>query len=321
MQRILDPAQIEAFAERSVPRLRLPDRATVYLKRAGRLSALSTGHAIGEYLELIAALCDAQHQVCIQRGAAATPPDHDRAQLLEGIARGAHGLPPLQASAWRRNALWRGTLVELCAAVSGRAPVAARTVCERLQREPPEWLEAQADRLLGVDPGALDLQSAPFLMAALQVYWLGLVQLLEQHPGAIATLVKGPTEPAMGGVCPVCGTLPVTSVVRADAQYQGYRYLHCPLCACEWHLVRVKCSHCLSSEGIHYHYLPERSEAVRAESCDSCRTYRKILYHEQDPAAEAVADDLASLSLDLLMGVERYRRATGNPFLWQPQGD
>ena len=62
MQRILDPAQIEAFAQRSIPRLRLADPATLYLGRAERLLALSAGHVIGDYLQLIASLCQAQHR-------------------------------------------------------------------------------------------------------------------------------------------------------------------------------------------------------------------------------------------------------------------
>jgi FdhE protein len=322
MQRILDPAQIEAFTERSIPRLRLADPATLYLKRAQRLSALSAGHAIGDYLEFVAALCEAQHRVRDEWLTPPGAPSSEPVQLHAQVARAqSHGLPVLQASAWRRDTVWRAMLAGLCGSLASGVPPSARAVSERLLRQEPAWLETQADRLLGVSAGAPDLQSAPFLMAALQIYWLGLTRWVERESGVVASLQKGPAEMAMAGVCPVCGTLPVASVVRADAQYQGYRYLHCPLCACEWHLVRIKCTHCLSSEGIHYHYLPESSEAVRAESCDSCRTYRKILYHEKDPAADPVADDLASLSLDLLMGTERFRRPSGNPFLWQPAGE
>ncbi len=318
MQRILDPAQIEAFAERSIPRLRLPDPATVFLKRAERLRALSAGHAIGDYLEFIACLCEAQHR------AQATAPSEgtDIRQLSAPLARAElHGLPALQASAWRRDASWRATLAELCQSLQGRMPAAARALGERLSGEEPAWLETQADRLLGVTAGAPEPQATPFLMAALQVYWTGLVRGLRRDASVLAALENRPSEAAMGGVCPVCGTLPVASVVRADSPYQGYRYLHCPLCATEWHMVRIKCSHCLSSEGIDYHYVAEGAEAIRAESCDACRSYRKILYHEKDPAGEPVADDLASLSLDLLMGTEGYRRPSGNPFLWQPATD
>ena len=64
MQRILDPGRIEAFAHRSIPRRRLPDRTSVFPKRAQRLRALAQqglGQSIGEYLRLMAGLADAQH--------------------------------------------------------------------------------------------------------------------------------------------------------------------------------------------------------------------------------------------------------------------
>jgi len=34
-----------------------------------------------------------------------------------------------------------------------------------------------------------------------------------------------------------------------------------------------------------------------------------------------VADDLASLALDLLMSEAGYHRGSGNPLLWQPAGE
>ena len=60
MQRILDPAQIEAFAQRTIPRIRLPDPASLFLRRAARLRDLSEGHAVGDYLRLMATVSDAQ---------------------------------------------------------------------------------------------------------------------------------------------------------------------------------------------------------------------------------------------------------------------
>jgi FdhE protein len=102
-----------------------------------------------------------------------------------------------------------------------------------------------------------------------------------------------------------------------DGQSQGYRYLHCALCASEWHLVRVTCSQCQNTENIGYHSIAGGSAAIRAESCDRCHTYRKILYQEKDADVEPVADDLASLALDLLMAEAGYHRGSGNPLLWQ----
>jgi FdhE protein len=102
-----------------------------------------------------------------------------------------------------------------------------------------------------------------------------------------------------------------------DKHSQGYRYLHCALCASEWHLVRITCSQCHSTANIAYHSIEGGAEAVRAESCDECHTYRKILYQEKDTSVEPVADDLASLALDLLMSEAGYHRGSGNPLLWQ----
>ena len=46
-------------------------------------------------------------------------------------------------------------------------------------------------------------------------------------------------------------------------------------------------------------------------------TYRKIFYQEKQLGVDPVADDLASLALDVLMGEEGYSRSSGNPLLWQ----
>ncbi len=53
-----------------------------------------------------------------------------------------------------------------------------------------------------------------------------------------------------------------------------------------------------------------------AESCDECGTYRKVVSQEKDPLAEPLADDLASLMLDLLMGETKFQRASPNPLLY-----
>jgi len=335
MQRILDPAQIEAFAQRAIPRVRLPDPADVFSRRAERLRKLSSGHSLGGYLGLMAAVSDAQ-QVALGTPAfeghtftGLHPADRvsPSAQRLEQAHR--HRMPPLLASGWPREPRWREILAGLCGAVATLPgfPSAVRAICDRLGRQPEAQLEKQADLILTASGEGADTETAPFIMAALQVVW---VQMAASLPAGVAKDLAGePLEvgspgaertraiDALSGVCPVCGTLPVASIVRSDKQYQGYRYLHCALCSTEWHLVRIKCSHCQATEGIRYHHVEGGSEAVRAESCDGCRTYRKILYQEKDPGVEAVADDLGSLALDLLMTEDGYHRSSGNPLLWQ----
>jgi len=320
MQRILDPAQIEGFAQRTIPRVRLPDPANFFARRAARLRKLSENHVLGAYLRLMAAVNDAQ-----QAALGALRPLAGDSQVplpveLRMAQASSHGMPPLQAAGWPRDGRWRAIVSELCDAVGALPdfPDGVRAVCSRVREWPATRLEQQADLLLAAAIDGIDAEAAPFIMAALQVYWADMAASLTLEIAKdLAADHDHAANASVPGVCPVCGTLPVASVVRADKQYQGYRYLHCALCATEWHLVRVKCSHCLSTEAIHYQAIEGGSEASRAECCDRCHTYRKIFYQEKDMDVEPVADDLGSLALDLLLTAEGYHRDSGNPLLWQ----
>jgi FdhE protein len=308
MERVLDPARIEAFGERELARVRLPERGQTFSRRAARLRQLAAserageGGAIGDYLRLMAVLADAQQSALASVTAAR--PNADALRLAR-----TRGTPPAHAAGLARETSWRDVLGEICSSVleSGALPVAVREICEQLREDPPVSLEAHADALLAGRVEDLDAAAAPFLMSALQVYWLDLATRFT------AQEVK-PLE--VHGVCPVCGTLPVASVVRVDKSSCGNRYLHCALCATEWHMVRITCSYCQETESLTYYSIEGGSPAARAESCGSCRGYRKIFYQEKDPAVEPVADDLASVALDVLLGMEGYHRLSGNPLLW-----
>ena len=148
--------------------------------------------------------------------------------------------------------------------------------------------------------------------AALSLYW-----------AQMANLIPGKARAEYGEqrqYCPVCGSMPVSSMVQIGTT-QGLRYLHCNLCETEWHVVRVKCSNCEQSGKLHYWSLDDEQAAIKAESCDDCGTYLKILYQEKEPKVEAVADDLASLVLDARMEQEGYARSSINPFLFPGEGE
>lgn len=305
MQRILEPGQIESFGQRTLPRLRLPDRERVFSTRAARLRQQSesgaVGHAIGDYLRLMAHLADAQHAE-LANISSALPSAEQIANARE------FRMPIVAANGWQRDEHWRRVLMSICNSITTLPDVAApaRAVCDRLRKLTPDELELQADALLATQIEAVDVASAPFIMAALQVYWVDMASRFR---------TDDVHELDIPGVCPVCGTLPVASVVRADPRSQGFRYLHCALCATEWHMVRVKCSHCYTTQGITYQSIESGPPGIRAECCDTCHTYRKILYQEEDGNIEPVADDLASLALDLLLSEAGYRRASANPLL------
>jgi FdhE protein len=96
---------------------------------------------------------------------------------------------------------------------------------------------------------------------------------------------------------------------------EGVRYVQCSLCATQWNQVRVRCVSCGSTKGISYQAIEGVADSIKAETCDECGTYMKILYQTKDMELEPVADDVASLGLDLLVSEAGWRRAAVNPFL------
>ena len=312
-QRILERGQIETLTSRSIPRVRLPDRTRAFADRAARLRTLAQGHALGGYLDLIATLCDAQ-QAALAHHAPAQPDADAVTRARE------HAMPALPATG-PRDASWQSLLHALLTDVAARpgAPSAIADLASRLGNASPDWLEAQASAALDERSDLLDLAAAPFVMAALQVHWTALTAGFRADD---LTTLDAP------GVCPLCGSLPVASIVHAVSPYQGYRYLHCALCATEWHRVRIHCTGCgAAGKDIGYHTLSRTDEsddgsaAVRAESCEQCHGYRKIVYREKDTAVEPLADALATLALDVLLGEQGYHRLSTNPLLWQRAGD
>lgn len=310
LQRILPRGEIEALDHNVIPRVTLPERASVFAARAARLRQLAADNPVADYLLLMAQLVDAQHRAL--KGCAAPEATQDRISLAQ-----AHGMPPLQAVGWPRDPLWRrilGQLVDEVARAQG-VPAEAVEVCAALRRaldEDPESLEDLAEAVLAEQDQGVDSAAAPFVMAALQVYWTDLASRYDPKQLPVASPF---------GVCPVCASLPVASIVRVGGQYEGYRYLCCSLCSTQWHMVRVKCSHCEDVETVAYQAIEGRSPAIKAETCDHCHTYRKIFYQDKDLYVEPVADDLASLMLDVLVGEAGYSRASGNPLLWHGAED
>jgi len=75
-------------------------------------------------------------------------------------------------------------------------------------------------------------------MAALQVVWTDLAADIDKRDVPYLETL---------GLCPVCGSHPVASMVRLGGEHDNYRYLQCGLCATEWHMVRSKCSNCDST--------------------------------------------------------------------------
>ncbi|MCU6499502.1 formate dehydrogenase accessory protein FdhE [Rugamonas sp. A1-17] len=328
VQRLLAPGEIEALDHNAIPRLLLPQPRSLFSARAARLRQLAKneikGIPVGEtlrgYLLLMAALVDAQAAVVqnFPSDAFALPAAADIDVSLE------HNMPPLPVSGARPPS-WRSVfsalLDQLDPLAEGQPQIAS--VLAELRALDSAELEGCADAVLSELTDSVNPLHAPFIAAALQITWTMRAGQLDAQ--RVAPLVTNT-------LCPVCGAHPVASVIRIGGQSQGYRYLQCSCCASEWHMVRVKCSCCEHTAHIAYQSIepaddtgatPEPtnkandpSKVARAETCDDCRTYRKIFNQEHDYNVEPLADDLASLALDLLVGEAGYARASGNPLLW-----
>jgi FdhE protein len=269
--------------------VRLPDPARTFEVRAARFQALAPGHAIGPYLELLGSLAAAQALAC-----RSMPVTLDGPELLSPV--------PLLANDWVRSSAWRHALDRIVGQVrQAPAPHETAESLSRLERMPAADLEDAATAVLERATAADPAVSA-FVAAALEVYWTTLAALVP--PGLFAR--DG------GSRCPVCGSPPVAGIVLGD---RPLRYLTCSLCAAEWYLPRLTCAHCGSTADLSYYLVDGTPPGIKAEACARCRHYLKLLYLEHLPAADPVADDVASVALDLLMGEEGFARAGVNPFL------
>jgi FdhE protein len=342
VQRLLSPGEIESLDHNTIPRLVLPQPGVLFPARAARLRQLADGGVPGipapdslhGYLHLMAAVADAQAAVASARpGSGAAMPPLPTTDAIETAL--AHNMPPLPVSGprpagWR--AIYLALLDQLDAASTGQPQLAA--VLASLRTLSEAELEGCADAVLAEIGEGINPLHAPFVAAALQVLWTARASQLD------ANRVQ---PPVTGTLCPVCGSHPVASVIRIGGQAQGYRYLHCAICASEWHMVRVKCSCCEKNARIAYQGLTpsgagadgsssssssssdapappnkaqDPSRVARAETCEDCHSYRKIFNQEHDFLVEPLADDMASLALDLLVTEAGYTRGSVNPLLW-----
>jgi FdhE protein len=293
-----DPIPIGDIA--APPFVRLPDPLALFATRSLRFRTLAEGHQLGPYLLFLAAISECQYRIQKDLPEPDLPADDARARARE------HAMPPLDRTRFTADAALDATLDRLLAL--------AATI------DMPDNARAALDRARGADAAARDgmvrsvladaipvetLADHVYIAAALQVHFARLAARLD--PAALV--------PIGDGVCPACGGAPVASAIVGWKGAHGTRFCTCSLCATQWHVVRVKCVLCESTAGIAYEELDSGPDTVKAETCESCHGYVKILHQHKNPQLEPVADDVATLGLDLLLRESGYRRGAVNPFL------
>src|SRR5690606_27848224 len=244
---LLSPEEIAVRAGQQIEFLRIP-QSDLFAVREMRLRQNAHEHVMRDFLLFAADIARVQHAF-LQSFPSVVLPDQD---ALTAAAQA--GKPPLPAALWPRDPQWlhvlRSMLEQLLPALEGQS--AAQEVVNKILIMSDQAIEQQADRLLNNIMVGLDLAIAPFIAAGLQVYWTHMVRAVQQKDGDNQISPFGRTDDATR--CPCCGSLPTASVSRIDGD-GSYRYLHCSLCSMQWHVVRIKCTHCETTKGIHYQTL------------------------------------------------------------------
>jgi FdhE protein len=275
----------------------LPEPSALFVRRAARLDALAAGHPMAAWLRFIAALARAQHRAITLQHSPTV-----RAEAL-ALARDA-GVPPLAAETAVRDPSWREGLRDILACTDAcLLPDEARAVVAALRGCADDSLEALARASLQGQVPTGEVGAALFVVAALQAHFAVAAAALP-----VDELVLLPQR----GRCPVCGAAPVVGVIGASG---GARYLHCGLCGTAWNHVRAVCIRCGEAKALVLETIAGSDGLARGETCGLCHAYAKMLYQTEDMLVEPVADDLATLGLDLLLAEAGWARHAPNPLL------
>lgn len=278
----------------------LPDPSTLFATRADRLRTYAAVSPLKPYLDFVAGLVEAQGTIVPGLPPAELPDAEaiERARSFE--------MPPLDRSNFTLDDTVDATLDALFDAAANIAmPDEAGEALTRVRlADGVQRAQMVRDVLAHAMPMEA-LAEHVYVASALQVHFARLAAGLDPK-----RLV-----PVGDGVCPACGGPPVASLIVEWPNAHGNRFCACSLCSTLWNYVRIRCCSCGSTKGIGYQEIEDSPGTIKAETCDECRTYVKVMYQNKDVTIEPVADDIGTLALDLMMREGPYRRAAFNPFL------
>jgi FdhE protein len=113
-------------------------------------------------------------------------------------------------------------------------------------------------------------------------------------------------------VCPLCGSRPLSGVLRVEGD-SGKRFLLCSFCSQEWEFRRIHCPTCgEQAEGKLPVYVAEQLPHIRVEACDTCKFFLTTVDLTKDGHAIPLVDDLAAIPLTLWAHEHGYSRLQPN---------
>lgn len=285
-----------------IPLLFYPTPKLIYQHRYERLLQLAKNNPFADYLQFCAIIAKTQNQL-IQNN----PIHCDLTNITQTAA--ARDLSPLSLENYPLTEKWLEYFYPILESVKEINESITKTINTLAQYKKPQLME-KAQQLLQGDLTHIDSGESLFIWAALSVYY-----------AQLASKITGKAVAQLGEkrfLCPVCNSEPTASVIHLGSN-AGLRYLHCGLCETQWHVPRVKCTNCDNLAELTYFSLNDEKSPVKTECCDHCHSYLKIFNQECDPHIEVVADDIASLMLDMKTEEAGYTKSGINPFLFANQ--
>lgn len=280
------------------PFVQLPDPGALFARRAERLRFLGSVSPLKPYLEFIADLSEAQSETAAGLDPVAARHGNDRGREF--------GMPAID----RVDAISEPVLETVFDRLFERASMIAKPqdAADALERVANSDAGARCRMIEAVFAGILPPEAIAehiYVWAGLQLHFTRLAAALD--PKSL--------KPVADGVCPTCGSIPSSSMVVGWHGAHGARFCSCSVCNTLWHYVRVKCVCCGSTKGIGYKEVEEGGGIIKAETCDECQRWVKIIYQQLSADADPMTDDVASLGLDILMRETPYRRGGFSPLL------
>jgi formate dehydrogenase accessory protein FdhE len=188
-------------------------------------------------------------------------------------------------------------------------------------------IEHHAPPALANSAHQMSLLSSDSWIASLEAYWQQAGKY-DQQVGAFAqflaraflqpyaefraALLPKPPIVVTTKVCPLCGSRPLSGVLRVEGD-GGKRFLLCSFCSQEWEFRRILCPTCgEEAEAKLPVYIAEQLPHIRVEACDTCKFFVTGVDLTKDGHAIPLVDDLAAISLTLWAHEHGYSRLQPN---------
>lgn len=285
----------------SIPFWLVPESDT-FLLRGNRFKQLAEQDTSewGNYLLLLAAVSEAQHHLLSH--CQITPLTTKKMDPINAPVLDIHSLHWADSFTILLPLFYEQIKLDL--------PTKARSTLHMLCHMEVEARNALVKQVLEQDAASRNHEAIIWINAVLQVIWT--------HSALQLTPIDVPVTEKRSE-CPCCGSDAVGSVILQNSNMENLRYLHCGLCNSRWNALRAKCTFCSNTKGMSLQSIETVTQGAlhgaSGECCESCHSYRKMYHLNKEQYADPVADDLASLALDMLLGEAGYTRGGANPFL------